>query len=183
MYLLHIKKRLSDLLALSALLLFMALEMVSCKDMKDCRSLYNTNVVWIEFKGTKSLTRNHADVELPTGGRKNIETFFSGNEWETAIRNNLKDLKGKRLPLLLDDKHRIIKLFLYKTATASQPDIITLHYQAKHSLLSPSCGIQIVYVLERIETSFQSSTILATEGKITNPGTAGNDKPHVEISY
>lgn len=183
MYLLHIKKQLSDLLALAVLLLFIGLEVAGCKDMEDCRSLYNSNYVIIEFKGIKSLTRDHADVELSTSGKQNLENFFPGDKWEKIIRNNLKDLKGKRLPLLLDDSHSVIKLFLYKTPTDPQPDTITLHYQVKYSLLSPDCGIQEIYVITRVETSFESSTIVAPEAKITDPVTAGNQKPHVEISY
>jgi hypothetical protein len=183
MYSIHIKKRLSDWLALAALLLFLALEVVGCKDMEDCRSLYHSDFVLIEFKGSSPLARDHVDVELPTGLRKNLEDMFAGSWLKKTIPDNLKNLKEKRLPLSLDDQHRTIKLYLYKTPTDPQPDTITFHYYVKHALLSPNCGIQRVFVIEKVETSFGSSTIVAPGGKVTKLDTAGNNKPHVEILY
>lgn len=165
--LLHIKKRLFDLLALSALLLFIVLEVIGCKDMEDCRSPYH-NQVYIAFKGTKPLTIDHIDVEESTGPKK--------------LTNNI-DIKRESFTPTLPSNKSVVKFLVYKTSTDTKPDTITLHYHVKHSLLSPNCGIQKVYVIERVETSFESSTILAPERKITNPDTAGNDKPHVEISY
>lgn len=168
MYSLHIKKRLSDLLALAALLLFIGLEVAGCKDMEDCRSLYYTSQVYIAFKGTKSFSIDHIDVQESTGTRTLITSINIKSEFFTPT-----------LPL----DQQVVKFFVYKTPTDPQPDTITLHYQVKYSLLSPDCGIQEIYVITRVETSFESSTIVAPEAKITDPVTAGNQKPHVEISY
>jgi hypothetical protein len=181
MYSIHIKKRLSDLLALSALLLFIALEMVGCKDMEDCRSLYDTDVVWIEFKGNNSLKVDHAEITSTSDGKKRLEDTLFNLDDKKAILEALKNLKGKQLFFHLPPKDTSVTLLLYKTPSDTQTDTITLHYHAKHSLLSPDCGIQQVYVVESIETSFQSSTILVPEGKVADHKKTG--KSHVEISY
>jgi hypothetical protein len=180
MYSLHIKKRLSDLLALSALLLFIALEVIGCKDVEDCRSLYNTRLIYIAFKGARSLTIDHAEIESTIDGKKKLEDAVHPDK-KNDILAALKDLKNKQLFFLLPPKDTSITLLLYKTSADTQPDTITIHYHAEHSLLSPNCGIQQVYVVKSIETSFQSSTILVPEGKVADYNKT--DKPHVEISY
>lgn len=177
----HKNKQLSDLLALSALLLFISLEVIGCKDMEDCRSLYNNNLVWIEFKGHDPLKIYHAEIMTSSNVKKRLEdTFFHADDKKTILED-LKNLKGKRLPLQLPLQDTSVTLLLYTTPAHNQSKTITLHYHVKHSLLSPNCGMQAIYVIDRVETFFQSGIILAPEGKVANY--IETQKPHVEISY
>lgn len=183
MYSASIKKRLSDLLALSALLLFIVLEVIGCKDVEDCRSLYDTpnvykRLVRIKFKGTHPLSIGHAKIVSASDGEKKLEDSVNPND-KTKIQDALKNLKEKKLFCHLSPEDTSITLLLYKTSTDTRPATITLHYQIKHFLLSPNCGIQRVFVINKVETSFESSTILVPEGKIS----IESDNPHVEISY
>lgn len=167
------------------LLVFSLVELLGChcKDMEDDRGLYHNPNVLIVFKGSKPLKIKYAETESKKQGKKNIlehDGIKNDTEKKKTIRDNLTNLKDKRLfvPLSDNDSSITLRLFYDDNTSTNTWHEITIDYHKADVLVSPHCGIQTVYIIDHLKTSFPEYTILIPDGKVMNC-----KNPHVEIKY
>jgi hypothetical protein len=157
---------------------------IACRDFEDCRSIY-TNKILIKFTGKNQLSLEEIKFYKP------IEQKLYSKGFEFAIEPGIKVLTGLKdriLPFHLHPNHDMVTLLLYRTQTDTNnpppPDTLTIFYTRIASLISPKCGIQQEYIIDRVETSFAGSKIIkATLKDSKHEKPEDQNKPNIEIQY
>lgn len=159
-----------------------------CKDMEDERSIY-TNMVGLCFKGAKPLKLERIEIEYASQSKKETITALSlevnGKKKEGNALDNFKDVRWW-VPLQPNDSVITLRFFHKKDAnnkstSQKESDEIVIYYHKTDVLVSPKCGTRECYIIDRVTTSFESSTVLVPDGKVIDPGS--NKTCHVEILY
>lgn len=156
-----------------------------CKDMEDERSIY-TNEVGLFFKGAKPLKLERIEYASQSKS-ETITSLILEVNGKKKEGNALDNFKG-RWSIFLQPNDSVITLRFFhkkdannKSTSQKESDEIVIYYHKTDVLVSPECGIRKCYIIDRVTTSFESSTVLVPDGKVIDSGS--NNTCHVEILY
>jgi hypothetical protein len=151
--------------------------------LEDCRSIY-THLANIQFKGENELKIDKIELD---GTTKEI-LYDNHQEHEEKLKYPLKNIKTKPIPVPLHPKNNTVTFLFHRTPTdpatpISKTETLTIFYKRIPSLLSPYCGLQQEYIIERIETSFAGYKIISPALKKYQTNIEDQKKPNIEIHY
>jgi hypothetical protein len=154
--------------------------------MEDERSIY-TNEVGLFFKGAKPLKLKRIEYASQSKSETITSLTLEVNGKKKA-GNALDNFKNTRWSIFLQPNDSVITLRFFhkkdannKSTSQKEYDEIVIYCHKTDVLVSPECGIRECYIIDRVTTSFESSTILVPDGKVIDPGS--NKTCHVEILY
>ena len=142
------------------LILLMGTVTIGCKDLGDDRPTYPA-YVRVRFK----------NFDLSQVDR--ISPAHQGPLDKAAIRKEYSQYEIVSLPL--DHQHNRTTYRIY--SQGHQVDTLTVHYKKLLTLISPQAGLQSLYTLSHVETTFSNYAILHRTLKRSFP------EPDVEVYY
>mgnify|MGYP005844193691 CR=1 FL=1 len=118
----------------------LCLAIVSCKDFKDCRSLYTNKLV----------------VELIPQNQHHAQPIVFDSLVSGYHANNPSHV----MSLFLNPAADSTIFYLYSSQPSIRIDTVTIFYKRFASLISPQCGAQQAYTLDSLQTTFAGDTII-----------------------
>jgi len=142
-------------------------------------------MVGIYFKGSKPLKLKKIAIEYSS--KTNSETLKSivikDENGKKKAGNGLDNFQGCNWPIQLkpNESYIALRFFYYEGASKKEPDKVVIEYHKTDVLVSPECGIQQCYIIDKVTSTFDGgATILVPDGKVID---SSNQTRHVEISY